>query len=71
MCMSKKCKECFLVKELTEFYDSKRTRDQKEGKCKACRLEYNALWQKHNPLKCQAKTIRYRIKKKANQSSPS
>jgi hypothetical protein len=71
MHMTKKCNVCYIEKQVSEFYDSKRTRDRKESKCKVCHLEYNSTWQKYNPYKCRAKTARYRSKKKARQSNPS
>ena len=69
--MSKKCDKCKEVKELTDFWKRKRTKDGRQSACIICQKVYNkeyskvnseklrlrsAKWHKNNPEKAAAKS---------------
>ena len=47
----KTCKKCGEVKEVSEFYDHKTTKDGKALTCKKCQLTKNYEWKKRNKEK--------------------
>ena len=60
--ISKPCKDCGVVKPLSEFTRHKETRDGHLNSCKACRYAYVEQWKRNNP----EATARHRAVQRAN-----
>ena len=57
---NKRCTKCGEVKELSEFYKRKGTKDGFFGHCKACVKIHNAKRQKENPEKAREYIAKWR-----------
>lgn len=64
----KTCSKCGETKELTDFYENKRSRDGKRPSCKICHKKCVAGWQKRNPDKAakSSRSWQKRNRDKAN-----
>ena len=57
--MKKKCKKCGLIKNSTEFYNHKTTKDKLYPDCKKCNNEKKLKWQQENPEKVKLTSKRH------------
>jgi len=67
--IKKLCKECDVEKPLGEFYESKFTKDGREGKCKVCRDAQNNRWARDNAEK--RRKTKAKATKKFRENNPS
>ena len=58
--MNKLCKKCDTVKPLTEFHNTKNSKDGKVSNCKPCCIARADAWQKANPEKAKARKDKWR-----------